>query len=251
MSMENNIKKHPKIGLNIDEKAGNGEERDYYKITQNYVTAISEAGGLPILIPPVKETELLRAWVSFLDGMVFTGGADYPPSLYGQVKQPDSKNYVAKCRAQSDMQLAEIVFNETAIPVLGICLGHQLINIANGGQLIQHLDNAQDHTKLNCTEDSYHMVDILSQSCLYDLFCSKSIEVNSSHHQGVDPDAFGDGLRPIAWDECGMIEGIEGCDPDRFALGVQWHPERIRNPDHRSSIFSAFINVCRGANFGD
>ena len=77
-----------------------------------------------------------------------------------------------------------------------------------------------------------------------------SIEVNSSHHQGVNPDDVGKGLRPVASDEWGVVESIECCDADRFVLGVQWHPERIKDQNHRRNIFSAFIKICGGTNFG-
>ncbi len=243
----NSVQDYPRIGLNIDETVVRGDEPARCRINRDYIDAVAEAGGIPILIPPMSDRRLLRCWISMLDGIVFTGGADYPPHLYGQDAASPKLKIIAKRRAHSDIELAGLVFHESTIPVLGICLGHQLISVAHGGKLIQHLDDARSHRSVSAGEDREHEIAIAPRSRLAKIFCADRIVVNSSHHQGVDPEYIGEGLKATAWDGCGVVEGLECDAPERFVLGVQWHPERIRDAEHRRRLFAAFIRACRRA----
>ncbi len=211
----------------------------------SYVRAIVEAGGLPIPIPPLQDMDLLRSLIPQLDGMVFSGGADYPPELYGAERGPETR-VVSPTRLQADLALGRLLFDESDMPVLGICLGHQLISLAHGGKLIPHLPEAGRHVKAPAGRDREHPVRLVPGSRLHRIFEEESILVNSAHHQGVDPHHAGSGLEVTARDGDGMVEAVELSDARRFVLGVQWHPERIHNPDHRRRIFHAFLGACSG-----
>lgn len=218
---------------------------DWNQIRADYVRAIVEAGGLPLPIPAVADATLLRRYLSLLDGIVLSGGADYPPELYGAERHSETRP-CAESRAQTDFMLARLLFCESRLPVLGICLGHQLIGVAHGGTLIQHLPHAEQHKSVKLGLDREHGVRLAPGCFLHGLFDAESIRVNSAHHQGLDPATVPEELEAVAWDEDGMIEAVQGRHRERFVLGVQWHPERIRDIEHRRRLFSAFIDVCRG-----
>ena len=235
----------PKIGLNMGRCAAEeGVALERYQISADYVQAVAEAGGMPILVPPLNCIELLRSQCQRLDGMVLIGGADYPPDLYGAEPHPETRTVCTE-RARADMALARHLFSESRIPVLGICLGHQLIQLAHGGALIQHLPKAERHKKVRTGLDREHRVHVRPGTRLHSIFGTDSLLVNSAHHQGIDADTIPQELEIAARDEDGMVEAVQGRDPARFVLGVQWHPERIRDEPHRRRLFSAFVDECR------
>ncbi len=217
---------------------------DLCRIRAQYVCSIIEAGGLPLLVPSVADESALRQYLALMDGMVFSGGADYAPELYGAEPHPETRPCAA-ARARTDLRLARLVLDETRLPVLGICLGHQLLCITMGGSLIQHLPEAEKHKSLRPGLDREHPARLATDSRLGRLFQRETIQVNSAHHQGADPRALPTGLVATAWDDDGLIEAVEGLAPDRFVLGVQWHPERIRDAEHRRALFAAFLDACR------
>lgn len=232
------------LGLNMDAHAEGDGALDRIQIRADYVRAIFAAGCLPLLIPAEPRNEALRSYLTLLDGMILSGGADYPPEIYGAASHPETKP-CAPMRAQTDPMLASLLFSETRCPVLGICLGHQLISMAHGGKLIQHLPTAEQHKSVRPGLDREHRVHLVPGSWLYTLFGAETIVVNSAHHQGLDPATVPATLSVAAWDDDGLVEAVEGRDANRFILGVQWHPERIRDAEHRRRLFSAFADVCR------
>jgi anthranilate synthase component 2/putative glutamine amidotransferase len=188
-------------------------------IPLDYVEAVERAGGRPVLIPPSEDgiTETLEA----LDGIVFSGGADVDPSRYGADPHPETD------APQADRDAGELALLtgalERDLPVLAICRGFQLLNVARGGDLVQHLPEqvGNDTHKEVPGTFSRHPVEVKEGTRLAGLIGARS-DVASHHHQGVG--RIGDGLVETAWAQDGTLEGLE--DPSRrFAIGVQWHPE--------------------------
>jgi putative glutamine amidotransferase len=128
------------------------------------------------------------------------------------------------------------------MPVLGICAGPQLCTITLGGKLIQHVEGHIAHSNIR---DREHTVTIRGGHIMKRMFGEKSITVNSNHHQAADPTHIGKGLQAVAYAEDGVVEAIECINPNRFVLGVQWHPERVRFDDQREKIFGRFIDAAR------
>ena len=219
--------------------------RDEYKIYNRYVDQVFEAGGLPLLVPCFTDEAVLQQYVSLADGFLFVGINDYPPELYREPKRIETnvQGTVGYQRlAESNMILARLVLKEyTRSPVLGICAGPQLCTIALGGKLVQHVPHPEHHIAHSNIRDKEHSIRITSGRILKGLFGTEPIVVNSNHHQAADTGHMGEGLRAVAFAEDGVVEAIEGTDPNRFLLGVQWHPERMRDNSHRQKLFGAFV----------
>ena len=183
----------------------------------DYVAAVERAGGRPLLLPPsdhgAEET------VAALDGLVLSGGSDLDPALYGQEAHPETR--FRRERDRAELALLEAAL-ERDLPVLAICRGSQVLNVARGGDLVQHLPEQVGHDGHRETRGvfSEHGVRVEPDSRLGSVL--RDTEVKSHHHQGLG--RVGDGLRPVAWAEDGSLEAVE--DPARrFAVGVLWHPE--------------------------
>lgn len=237
----------PMIGINsfvqIDEKhpASDLKARDFYKVPTKYVDAVAAADGIPVIVPCLGNKSLLRDYLMRLDGFLFIGGADLPPELYRQVRNPNVLATIPASRAETDMFLVSAAL-KLNIPILGICLGCQLLNVAAGGELIQHLETTDRH---RCDSgDVYHKIKIKRGSRMMKIFGSEIVKVNSAHHQAVKPGAVGSGFSPVAYASDGTIEAIEMKDR-RFVVGVQWHPERMVDEESRRKLFSAFMAECR------
>jgi putative glutamine amidotransferase len=188
-------------------------------VPADYVRAVERAGGRPLLVPPshdgVEET------LDAVDGLIFSGGSDLDPALYGQEPHPETFGVVA------DRDRAELVLLEGALardmPVLAICRGSQVLNVVRGGDLEQHLPDVVGDEKHKHTPGTFadHEVTVEQGTRLAALL-GERLPVKSHHHQGVGH--VGDGLRVAAHAEDGTIEAVE--DPSRrFVLGVLWHPE--------------------------
>lgn len=226
--------------------------RDEYRIYNRYIDQVFESGGIPLLVPCFTDKAILQQYVDMADGFLFVGLNDYPPEMYREPKRIETqvKNTPGyKQLAKSNLLLAQMVLKENShMPVLGICAGPQLCTIALGGKLVQHVENHIAHTAIR---DREHKISIKGGHIMKGLFGESSIIVNSNHHQAADPKHMGEGLQPVAYAEDGVVEAIECTDPNRFILGVQWHPERVRFDDHREKIFGGFINAAqeyRGTN---
>jgi putative glutamine amidotransferase len=200
-----------------------------------YVDAIHRAGGRTLLIPPsdhgVDET------LDAIDGLVLAGGNDIDPAAYGATPHAETQD------PQPERDRAEIGLLTAAlardVPVLAICRGMQVLNVARGGSLVQHLpDTAANagHREV-VGEFSEHPVEIAPNSLLERILGPRA-PVKSHHHQAADE--VGDGLSPVAWADDGTIEALE--DPERsFALGVQWHPEEGSD----LALFQALVDAAR------
>jgi len=250
----------PLIGLNMSlRSAADGSDELY--LPWDYGRALEEAGALAVCVPPSTGEEGVREVIALLDGFLFTGGLDYRPEHYGG--RPQSEDELMDVRRDRfDLALARMILDETDLPVLGVCGGCQLINIARGGTLIQ--DIATDvkaaegrplpHARAQRPDrEAYlyrHPVRIAPRSLLAAVLeaADPVVPVNSFHHQAVHPDGLGRGLIPSAWSADGIIEAIEAEDAaagGRFILGVQWHPERMRDEPLQRSLFRSFAAAAR------
>ena len=188
-------------------------------IPLDYVDAVERAGGRPVLIPPSEQG--VAETLETLDGIVFSGGADIDPSLYGAEPHPETDTPQAR-RDAGEMALLEAAL-ERDMPTLAICRGFQLLNIARGGDLVQHLPDElrSDEHKQVPGVFAQHPVEVKDGTRLSSMVGARS-DVTSHHHQGIG--RLGEGLVETAWAGDGTLEGVE--DPSlRFLVGVQWHPE--------------------------
>ena len=188
-------------------------------IPYDYVRAIEHAGARALLVPPSEEG--VEETLDALDGILFSGGADLDPDVYGAEAHSETNG------VRPERDRAELVLLEAALardmPVLAVCRGVQVMNVARGGDLVQHLPDivgSESHREVKGAF-SEHPVRIDDNSKLGAVLGDRA-PVKSSHHQGLG--RVGEGLREVAWADDGTIEGVE--DPARrFALGVLWHPE--------------------------
>ena len=233
----------PVIGLTLDHEPTGGYSRfPWYAMRENYFTAITRAGGLPIALPhyPERVTEYL----TLIDGLVVTGGAfDVDPALFGAKTRHHS---VTTKNRRTQFELAVIrAAHRADIPVLGICGGQQLMNVALGGTLIQHIPdaipNALAHEQPNSRDEAGHSVSLTSESELLRITQRARMEVNSAHHQAVEKPAPSFTINALAPD--GVIEGIEDVSR-RWFIGVQWHPEFAIDPGDLR-LFESFLVACQ------
>jgi putative glutamine amidotransferase len=237
------MSRRPIIGVTLDsEQPGGYSKYPWYALRQNYADAIALAGGLPIALP--HDAALAGDYLDHVAALVVTGGAfDVDPALYGAGARH------ATVTLKENRTTAELALTRGAIarniPVLGICGGQQLLAVALGGTLIQHIpdsiDNALEHEQANPRHEPGHSVTVVPDTLLHRITGAGAMRVNSAHHQAVrDAGRFAI-VNAIAPD--GVIEGIE--DPrHRFCLGVQWHPEFFIDPGDRR-IFEALVAACR------
>ena len=186
-----------------------------------YVRAVEHAGGRPFLLPPSDDS--VEETLDVLDGLVVTGGGDLHPSTYDAESHPETTPAGLE-RDRSELALLSAALARD-MPVLAVCRGSQALNVARGGDLVQHLPDVVGEDgwhKRSPGLFSEHDVRIESESRLGDVLGVEATGVKSHHHQGFG--RLGRGLREVAWAEDGIVEAVE--DPSaRFALGVLWHPE--------------------------
>jgi len=215
-----------------------------FALTQAYVEAIAQAGGAPVLLPLGLDEPTLHTLANRMDGILFSGGGDLQPQIYGSSSHPKVDD-VDPDRDRIELWLVEQVFKHQ-IPFLGICRGFQVINVGMGGTLYEDiLDQhpaAQKHDYFPGHPRSYraHTVRVKENSRLAMLLQAETIPVNSLHHQGVRRLAAS--AIPSAYAEDGILEGLEFPDHP-FGLAVQWHPEWLRDEPAMRQIFSAFIQA--------
>lgn len=206
-----------------------------FHIRDKYINALYEQGALPLLIPSFEDKEILSSYLKMVSAVIIIGGNDYPPQLYGAEQHPLTEPMELR-RARSDFYLVELCLEQRK-PLLGICAGMQLLNIFFGGKLIQHLDNLDFHFG-----EKYHRTRIENSRWLPQILNKTDQMVNSNHHQAVDPQNLGKGLTPVAFAEDGCIEALE-YKSEHMILGIQWHPERITDLDHRKRVFEFICSL--------
>ncbi|KXV48616.1 glutamine amidotransferase [Gluconobacter albidus] len=228
----------PLIGLTLDhEPGGLGQFSRYpfHALRENYLTAVSDAGGIPVCLGYGCDAEALMAR---LDALIVTGGAfDVDPALYGEAPHPLTSPRPSRTAAELALLRAALAQGK---PVLGICGGMQLLAVQAGGTLIQHLPEDLQHEQPNPRHEPGHAIDIVSGTKLAQIVGLNRMSVNSSHHQAVrDPGR----AKICAYAPDGTIEAIE-LDGPGFAIGVQWHPEFSLDPGDRR-LYAALVETAR------
>jgi len=235
------IRRKPLIGITLDsEQPGGYSVYPWYALRTNYAAAIASAGGVPVALP--HHHDLASDLLDAIDGLVVTGGAfDVDPAMYGEAHAHATVTLKAG-RTQAERALLDGALARD-MPVLGICGGEQLLAVALGGTLIQHIPdsvpNALPHEQPNPRNEAGHAITLVEGTLLHRIVGAAEMQVNSSHHQAVQATG------PAAQVNCrapdGVIEGVEDMRR-RFCLGVQWHPEFLIDPGD-ARIFAAFIQA--------
>ncbi len=230
----------PLIGITSVYKVDKEDNSASTTVNFAYVKAVAENGGVPLVLPTISGEEILQRSVQVLDGLVLVGGADIPPSAYGE--QPhETVKVLPMQRFIFDRKLISLWLS-SGKPLLGVCLGMQFTNVVSGGSLIQDIPS-QVGTKIG--HRGYHSVKIDSNSSLAKILDATEAFVYSNHHQAVKD--LGKGLKIIAHSDDGVVEALERVN-GKFGLFVQWHPEQMDDAEHRNAIYGALIRACAAQN---
>ena len=229
----------PIIGISCD----HDDATTRYELSYGYVQSVVAAGGVPVLLPFGEGVDA-AAQVAAVDGLLLAGGNDLDPTPWGEAWHPACKPADPKRQAH-ERSLIDAA-GRRGTPTLGVCMGMQMMNVARGGSLFQHLPDVPgrgDHSR-GGDWGNRHPVDVAEGSLLADVCGSGEFAVNTSHHQAVNK--LGDGLAASAVAPDGLVEAVE--DPSlRFWLGVQWHPERLTATEPRHlALFRRLVDAAGG-----
>lgn len=240
--------KKPVIGItcSIEEKEDRNRKYpliypfDYVK--RQYYSAIEEAGGVPVLLPNLVNITLIDEILNLLDGLLMSGGYDVHPRYFGE-EILKSKVKITPDRDRFELALVKKA-RARKIPILGICRGHQLINVAFGGTLYQDISLRKEFTlehkiKQSSRFKKRHKVIIKEGSKLFSILRKKEIEVNTSHHQLIKKIAPGFAASALSRED-GVIEALESLE-DNYLLSVQWHPEVPYDEKNSKLLFASLI----------
>lgn len=235
------MSKRPLIGIT----AGLNDQEKYQVLSRYFMEAITAQGALPVMLPLTTDEALLRSYVDELDGFLFSGGADVDPLLFGQWQKIGCGS-ICPLRDAHELALAKLLLQRNDKPVLGICRGLQVLNIALGGDIYQDLPSEYEgeliaHRQKQPSYYSSHPVSVAEGSLLHRITGKQELMVNSLHHQALH--------KMGAWQVCatapdGVIEAAE-LPQHPFFMGVQWHPERLYESDPAANaLFAAFVDSC-------
>lgn len=235
----------PKIGIPLRQVRDSTSTTETIGVRRPYLEAVLAAGGLPVMVPIGIKDEQARAYYEALDGLLLAGGEDVDPALYGE--SPHAKlGQVSKLRDDLEIKLVRWA-RDDKMPVLGICRGIQVVNVALGGSLYQDLES---QCNINCTyhnsgswEKLVHPVKVQRDSRLFEILQTDVVQTNSLHHQAVKVP--GSELIVTAKSDDGVIEGIELKSSDHFLVCVQCHPETLwESIDERwAKLFKALVSA--------
>jgi len=235
--------KKPIIGLTSNQDILVGRKTS--RINQTYIDSIVEAGGVPLIIPVLQNGELSDYYTDAIDGLILTGGEDMSSHYFGEepIRQVNVIDYN---RDKTEWGLFHSAY-EKGLPIFGICRGHQVINIALGGNIYQdiysQISDVLGHSSSQNVEDGYHSIVLEEESILMEIFKEKIIAVNSVHHQAIKD--LGKNLKITAYSKDGIVEAIESTN-EKFVLGVQFHPEGMAAKHKKFlEIFQYFIQICK------
>jgi putative glutamine amidotransferase len=235
----------PLIGLSTSITVGEYPERAY--VNSAYLRAVEQAGGIPVLLPPQLTAAAREMLWQRLDGLVLTGGGDIEPARFDQAPHPKTA-LVSTERDGLELELVDRALRDD-VPLFGICRGLQVLNVALGGSLHQHIPDvvgtAVNHSQSEKRHVPTHPVKLLTEGTrLGDIVGAPELSVNSFHHQALR--TLGRGLREVAWAPDQVIEAVEHEDRRRFVVGVQWHPEDLVDGDAAArALFSAVVAAAR------
>lgn len=231
----------PIIGITLDrEEPGGYSKFPWLALRENYAQAVAAAGGLPVLLP--HQTDSIEAYLDLLGGLIVSGGAfDIDPALFGASERHATVT-TKDARTAFELAMTRGALARS-LPVLGICGGQQLLHVALGGTLIQHIPDAVPgalaHEQPNPRDEPGHSVRILPGTRLHAIVGADEMAVNSAHHQAAKDVPLA--LRISAVADDGVIEAIEAPDR-RFCIGVQWHPEFALSEGDRK-LFEALVDA--------
>jgi putative glutamine amidotransferase len=241
----------PLIGITTSLAPGGSHALPHVMLGAQYVEAVERVGGVAVLLSPAHAPAALRRLLDLLDGLVLSGGEDVDPARYGQAPHP-ALGDTNPARDAMEFAVLEGALTREC-PVLAICRGMQLLNVAWGGTLLQDLPSQREgpiaHRQRAPVDQAWHEVVVEAGSGLHAALGVDSLRVNSFHHQGIDRLAAG--LRCSARAPDGLVEGVESVD-GRWIRGVQWHPERGRSEtpdgaDANEALFRALVEASAGA----
>jgi putative glutamine amidotransferase len=217
-------------------------------LNRAYVLAVQRAGGIPVLLPPYFDEPTVQALWDRVDGLVLTGGGDIVPERFGERRHEHTEG-VSEMRDTLELDLTERALHG-GYPVLAICRGVQVLNVALGGSLHQHIPDAYPASGINHAQDRprhqpTHEVKVMVEDTrLGSILGAGELTVNSFHHQAIN--RLGRGLRQVAWAPDGVIEGIEMAAASVLVVGVQWHPEDLVEDDPAARrLFAALVAAAR------
>jgi putative glutamine amidotransferase len=218
------------------------DHAEQVRLNVAYARAIEQGGGLPVLVPPLLHADQAAHILHAADGLLLTGGEDVDPARYSAPRHPTVTG-VSVERDATEIALLESAYNRRK-PVLAICRGIQLMNVAFGGTLIQDIPSERPDAVPHDSDHSQraarvHDVRVEAGTRLARALGVAELKVNSFHHQA--PDRVGTPLRATAWSPDGIVEGLEWTDEDWWAVGVQWHPEEL-DGRWEAGLFAAFVS---------
>ncbi|CAM3274119.1 gamma-glutamyl-gamma-aminobutyrate hydrolase family protein [Filibacter tadaridae] len=220
---------------------------DYrHELNNDYILAVRQAGGFPLLVPLGMEKDVLQL-SGILDGLLLSGGSDTNPFYYDEEPHPKLGG-ISPGRDSNEIEIIQkmLALNK---PILGICRGHQILNVTLEGNMYQDIHAQQDHVLLQHVQQSprnqqSHYVQVNKETILASIAGAERISVNSFHHQAVKNVPEPLIVSGVASD--GIIEAVESVQHD-FVMGVQWHPEALATAGDEVSVrlFERFINACK------
>ena len=232
----------PIIGLNTDYRLSKDGSTAFHCLSARYAEALTEAGAIPVVLPLIEDDNDLARVLDMLDGVVLVGGGDLDPRNDGFMLHP-SVRPMDRAREQFDRRLAAMVY-ERCMPVYGIGVGMQLLNVTAGGNLFLHIAEDLPKALPHCdnTDPSHrHALEIEMGSLMERVYGEGEIRVNSMHHMSVDELA--PGFKVTARCPDGVVEAIESEREDWFVLGTQFHPEAASASKLDMRIFEEFITA--------
>lgn len=220
------------------------EDDGTHKIFKEYIESLDAAGAIPVIVTYTEREDSIRQIAELCDGFCFTGGVDIHPSYYGEQTAPECGE-ISAMRDSLEMRALPTVLS-TGKPILGICRGAQIVNVALGGTLYQDIPSELgENFPHRQTEGRYeysHCVSLLCETPFRELCGTERIRVNSFHHQAIK--RIGEGLSAMALADDGIIEAAYGVGEQYIRL-YQWHPERLAYSDGCArAIFTDFVNAC-------
>jgi putative glutamine amidotransferase len=208
----------------------------HYVVSAPYVKAVRKAGAMPVLLPVVDPDDA-AAMLDLVDALIITGGADVDPIYYNAPADP-RLGATDPVRDAADLAITRAAVDSN-VPTLATCRGIQVLNVAMGGSLVQHVD---EHMRIDMYNEDVHDVEIDPTSRLATILGTAAMGVNSMHHQVID--RLGTGVRAVAHNHDGHIEAIE-LDIAPAVLGVQWHPELLRHRGDHLALFEDLVRQVR------
>lgn len=222
-------------------------EKGISTMKEDYYDAVIKCGAVPVLIPATEEKAMWVEYLNICDGIIFSGGPDVDATYFGKANMPYA-NEISPVRDSMEIFIARQALAMDK-PILGICRGIQVINIAAGGSIFQdiYIENTTDKKLIKHSQQAprwfqIHNINIMGRTCLHSIFETNTLKVNSFHHQAVSEIA--PGFTVNAYADDGIIEAISH-EGKKFVLGVQWHPENLwRKDSTHLKLFERLVSVC-------